>query len=363
VAKKVRGVEMKFKLVLFSLVVLLISCGNQDSEKNPDNDLNQSNAKDNKLIVPVEVMIVTSKTVEQKIPLTGVLQPLHSVDIISEVSGKVQKTIKKLGDKVTTDDVLALIDDKIPLSQFLQAEAQVLYAENDYNIAQLNLKGDEELLANGDISRLEYEQSLLRLKSAKANYLSAKAQLSLMEKGYLDTKIKSPINGYISRKHIDIGTMVSPGIPLYRVVDLATLKIEIGIAQDLIKRISTGSKADLTISALNGHSFEGSVRYISPQADENTGTFKVEIHVKNTKDSKIFAGMTAKVDYALVTTNGSNHVYKVEKDTARLIDISIDETIGSEVVVGEGLVEGDTIVVVGMKNLGKETRVFIEAVN
>jgi RND family efflux transporter MFP subunit len=367
------------KIVLFSLILLFIACSGKSSEQGAAAEQVQTtgeNGKSNRTI-PVEALIVKEKTVNQKIPLTGILQPICEVDIIAEVTGKVEKVVKRLGEKVTTRDTLAFIDDKIPLIQYHQAEAQLLSAENDLQITQLNLKSDEELLTHGDISQLEYEQSLLRLKSAKANYLSAEAQLSLMEKGYEDTRIMSPINGDISRKHIDLGTMVTPGMTLYRVVDLSSLKIELGVAQDLINRIRIGNPAEVTVSSLNGQSFTGYVKYISPQADENTGTFTVEIQVKNTGDTKIYGGMAARVDlvlvtldeqlvipdYALVARNGSNHVYKIEKDIARLIDISINETIGSEVIVGKGLSPGDTIVVVGMKNLGKETKVYIENVH
>jgi RND family efflux transporter MFP subunit len=366
------------KIVLFSLI-LFIACSGKSSEQGADAAQIQTEAGNSKTnrTIPVEALIVKEKTVNQKIPLTGILQPICEVDIIAEVTGKVERIIKRLGEKVTTRDTLAFIDDKIPLIQYHQAEAQLLSAENDLQITQLNLKSDEELLTHGDISQLEYEQSLLRLKSAKANYLSAEAQLSLMEKGYEDTRIMSPIDGYISRKHIDLGTMVTSGMPLYRVVDLSSLKIDLGIAQDLINRIRIGNPAEVTVSSLNGQSFTGYVRYISPQADENTGTFKVEIHVKNNGNKKIYAGMTARVgltlmtldnelvipDYALVARNGSNHVYKIEKDVAHLIDISIKETIGSEVLIEDGLVEGDTIVIVGMKNLGTETKVYIENVH
>jgi membrane fusion protein (multidrug efflux system) len=369
---------MIYKIVLYSLILLLVSCSNKSYEQSAAAEQTQAAAENDKnnRTVAVEAMIVKVKTINQKIPLTGIIEPIYEVDIIAEVSGKVKRIIKKLGERVTASDTLAFIDDEIPLSQYHQTQAQVLSAENDFHITQLNLKSDEELLANGDISKLEYEQSLLRLKSAKANYLSAKAQLSLMKKGYNNTRIMSPISGYISRKYVDIGTMVTPGMLLYRVVDLSTVKIDLGIAQDLINRIRIGSPAAVTISSLNDHSFSGYVKYISPQADENTGTFKVEIQIKNTGDTKIYAGMTARVDltlvtldeqlvipdYTLVARNGSNHVYKIEKDIARLIDISIKETIGSEVIIGAGLFAGDTIVVVGMKNLGKETRVYIENV-
>ena len=226
-------------------------------------------------IIPVEALVIQPQRITQNIPLTGILQPNHQVDIVAEVSGKVTQINKRLGEPVTIKDTLAVIDDKIPLSNYRQARSQVLSAENNLKIAKLNLKSDKELFNNGDISQLAYENSQLAVKSAEASRLSALANLSLLEKNYRDTRITSPINGLISRKNIDMGMMVTPGTPLYRVVDLTTLKIKVGVPQSMISHISTGSSAEVEISALNNQVFKGNVHHISPQADENTGAFEL----------------------------------------------------------------------------------------
>lgn len=362
------------KVVLIIGLVIYFAC----DKNNP----NQGSAKDSDLTgqaklvndIPVEAMVVRAKSVQQNIPVTAILEPMHTVDIVAEVSGKVEAINKKLGDYVTKNDVLGRIDDKIPLSNYRQAKSQVLSAENNLKIAQLNLKSDEKLMQTGDISELEYENSQLAVKMAEANHLSALANLSLMEKTYQDTRISSPFSGLISRKYIDIGMMVTPNMPLYRVVDLSNLKMEVGVPQSLISRVRIGSKAQVAISGLGSEKFDGYVRFVSPQADEQSGSFMVEVHVKNTKDLRIRAGMTAKVEmtlfelgeqlvipkYALVSKNGSDHVYKIKKNKALLTPVFTGETFGSQIVVQEGLVQGDTIVVVGMKNLGLKTDIWIE---
>ena len=367
-------------IALLGLIIVFTSCGQRPpgDQTEADSSTQTEGAEVSQgPMVPVEAMVIRKQTVEQNVPLTGVAQPVLAVDIIAEVSGKVEKIIKKLGDAVTPSDTLAVIDDRIPLSNYRQAQAQALSAENNLKIAELNLNSDEELLQAGDISQLAYENSLLAKKSAEANHLSALANLSLMEKTYEDTRLMSPIRGYVSRKHIDLGTMVSPGMPVYRVVDLSTLKIEVGVPQSMISRVRVGSEATIRFSALGQDVYDGSVRYVSPQADESTGAFTAEIHVQNTRDMRIKAGMTAKIDliltelgeqlvipnYAVVTRNGSRFAYRIENGTAKLTEITAHTAFGSQIVVDSGLAEGDTIVVVGMKNLGVDTKVLIETVN
>ncbi len=373
-------------LSLFMICICLafISCGPeqsaQESMGKTTSGKNQSTENTDVKTTrgtPVEAITVKAESVEQSIPSIGIIKPLHSVDIVAEVSGKVEKINKELGEGVAVEEILAIVDDKIPLGQYRQAKSQVLSAETNLKITRLNLKSDKDLLESGDISMLAYENSSLVVKTAEANHLSALANLSLLEKTYMDTRIKSPISGFISRKYIDIGTMVTPGSPVYRVVDLTTLKIEIGVPQAIITRIKMGSSAKIVISAMGNQTFDGHVRFISPQADEGSGTFAVEIHVANTKELDIRAGMTAKLDllisnnegqivipdHALVKKKGLHYVYKITDDVARLTQISVAGIIGSYVMVKDGLSEGDTIVVVGMKNLGVETKVNIETVN
>ena len=273
--------------------------------------------------------------------------------------------------------MLAVIDDEVPYNQFQQAQAQKLSADNNLKIVQLNLESDQILFENDDISKISYENSVLAVKNAEANQLAAVANLSLLEKNYNNTRIKSPIPGIISRKHIELGTMVNIGLPVYRVVDLSYLKIEIGISQDLVNYVKIGSPVNVQISALNNQTYSGKVRYISPQADEQTGTFKTEIHIPNTQKKEIRAGMTTSGEiiisdkseqlsvpnYALVIKNSDQFIYKVKNNFAELFKIEVGQSLGLNTIVNSGLIEGDTIVVVGMKNLGEKTAVYIETVN
>ena len=91
---------------------------------------------------------------------------------------------------------------------------------------------------------------------------------------------------------------------------------------------------------------------------------------------RIRAGMTAKVDlklsemgeqlvvpdHALVQKNESDFIYVVEKGFAQLTEIDVLQTFGSNAIISSGLTPGDTVVVVGMKNLGVNTPVWVESV-
>jgi len=367
--------KIKFYFMLFTIftgAMLISTCDDQPETDDSAKEQNQPEIN----FIPVEAEIVKLKLVEESIPLTGVLKPIRTVDVIAEESGKVKDIFKELGSFVRAQDALTKIDDVIQLSNYKQAESQVISAENNLGIAAANLESDKILFVNGDISQLAYNNSVLAVKNAEANHLSALAALSITKKSFEDTRIKTPISGLISRKYLNVGTMVNPGMFVYRVVDISKLKIEVGVSQEFVNKVHNGSLAKISVDALNKMVLTGKVEYISPQADENTGNFVVELHVDNTDKMEIRAGMTAKIDlilsidkeeivipeYSIVNKNGNNYVYKISNNKAMLAEIELIETVGSKAIVGSGLSEGDTIVVVGMKNLGEDTPVFIETI-
>jgi len=91
----------------------------------------------------------------------------------------------------------------------------------------------------------------------------------------------------------------------------------------------------------------------------------------------IKAGMSSKVNlvlktrdeqvivpnHALITKNGDKYIYKIENEIAKLKPVKTGNSYGSKTIIEEGITEGDTIVVVGMKNLGMETKVWVETLH
>ena len=353
------------------------------SETQPGTDeqvksnVSKKEAIDSETKIPVEATIVKKQRVEEKLPFTAVLKPLHSVDIISEGTGKIININKDLGSNVNKNEIIAMIDDAVAKSNYDQSKARVLTTENNLEIAKLNLKSDGQLFKNGDISKLQYDNSVLAVKSAEANHLASLANLKFMQKQFEDTRIKSPISGIIARKYVELGDMVNPSLQLFRVVDMNTLKLEIGVPQAYISIVKAGNAAEIIISALKNSTHMGFVKYISPQADENTGAFTTEIHLKNTDDQKIKAGLTSKVNlilktkdkhlitpkHSIITKNYKKYIYKINNSIASLQAITEGGSFGPNTVIESGISEGDTIVVVGMKNLGLETPVWIETLH
>ncbi|MBD3225020.1 MAG: efflux RND transporter periplasmic adaptor subunit [Caldithrix sp.] len=358
-------------LMLSMITILLWSCGRNESG-DETGTIDQAAAD----FVPIEAYVVSTQSLSKTIELTGKLQPMHQVDIVAETGGQVIAVNGRLGESVIPRDTLARIDDEIPGSQLEQARAQALSAKTNLQIAKLNLDSDRQLYESNDISRLAFENSQLAVDNARANYKSALAGLRRARDTFFNTRITSPIPGLISRKYIEKGAMVSAGQPVYRVVDMQTMKITVGVPQDAVSRVRVGNEARVLISALSDTTFTGTVRYMSPQADAQTGTFAAEIHLPNTARRTIRAGMTARVrllieqqgprlvipEYAILPEGEQHKVYAIRDGRAFSRFINLGEQADRRAVVTAGLSLGDTIAAVGIKNLKDSSRVYIEQV-
>ena len=348
----------------------VISCAPQEDA---DSGVTADAVVDTVRAVPVRARVVQQELVEEAVEVTGVIAPHRAVDVVAEAGGKLIRVPAAVGHRVAAGDTLAVIDDRVAASRLEHAKAQVLSARNKLKIARLNFESDRQLLDSGDISRLAFETSRFAVKSAEAELKSNQAELSRARKGFEDTRLTSPIDGWVSRKHVELGAMMSVGKAAYRVVDLTTMKIKLGIPQTAIGRVTPGGSVRITVDALGGRTFDGHVRYVSPQAEEETGAFPVEVHLPNTPGMVIRAGMTARCRVilggsglqfvvpgnAVVARDGKEYVYRIGDGIARLTEVETRETFGAHVAVEAGLEEGDSIVVEGMNRLGAATHVTV----
>lgn len=355
---------------VLALCFCVISCGPQEES---DAAGSAEPGVDTVRAVTVGARVVRQEHVEEAVEVTGVVAPHRAVDVVAEAAGRLTRVMAEVGGRVSSGDTLAVIDDRVAASRLEHAKAQVLSARNKLKIAQLNFESDSQLLDSGDISRLAFETSRFAVKSAEAELKSNLAELSRARKGFEDTRLTSPIDGWVSRKHIERGAMMSVGKAAYRLVDLTTMKIDLGIPQSAIGRITPGGSVHVTVDALGGRTFDGYVRYVSPQAEAATGAFPVEVHMSNTPGMTIRAGMTARCRVilggsglqfvvpgnAVVARDGTEYVYRIWDGIARLTEVKTRKTFGAHVAVEAGLEEGDSIVVEGMNRLGAATNVTI----
>ncbi|MCK4415093.1 MAG: efflux RND transporter periplasmic adaptor subunit [Candidatus Eisenbacteria sp.] len=324
---------------------------------------------------PVEVIALHPCSLRETTVLTGVLDAYRAVDVVSEVSGKITHIHVDIGDRATAGGRLASIDKQVSQETYNQAAAAMIAAVARAHVAREDFVRDSTLHAGGDISQAAFDASSMARTTARADLQGARAARALAHRNLTEAEIRAPFAGYVSRRHCEVGTFVSLGMPLFRIVEIDSLRLLISVSQRNIGRIRPGSEVLMRVEAFPGEQFRGRIRSISPEADELTRTFPVEVILPNPPGAPLRDGLVARATLVLAThenalsvpreavlRNGMGaYVYVISDSTAYRRPIRIGAQIKNRVVIEAGPAAGDTVAVIGVQNLRDSLRVRIEA--
>ena len=216
------------------------------------------------------------------------------------------------------------------------------------------------------VSDSQLDQVKLASSIAEAQFITAKRQLE-------DTKIKTPISGFVTSRNVDIGAMVqaAPQATLVaNIVDISRLKVKLNVSESDAFLLKVGDPVNVTTDVIPGVTFNGRIQSISAKADE-AHTYPVEIIVDNQSMHQLRAGMFARVEFkslknrdvliipreALVGSVKDPKVYVLNNGVVNLRDIKVGNESGTFIQVMSGLSEGETVVTNGQNNLVENAKV------
>jgi RND family efflux transporter MFP subunit len=313
-------------------------------------DAKAAKSQETEKAVSVSVVTVGKTTLSRTLSLIGTITANNDVAIVSETSGRVVAIGAKVGDYKPAGSVIAQVDDELKLANFKSAEVA-------YEKAKKDLERYEALLKEGGISDAQVESARLNFKSAEAQYIVARRQLQ-------DTRITTPISGIVTERRVDIGSVVSNGMVVANVVDIAKLKVKVNVAEKDVFKLKVGEEVEVTTDVYPNVKFKGVIASISAKGDE-AHTYPVEITLNNSKEYPLKAGMFGRVHFtslgerqtlaipreALLGSVRSARVFVAENGVARLRPITVGQEVGKMLEVLEGLQEGELVIVSGQNNL------------
>jgi HlyD family secretion protein len=265
--------------------------------------------------VPVPVTAeVTRGSVIAKVDATGTLAPVTTVQVGSQVSGTVKALFVDYNAHVRKGQVIAELDPSLFQTQVDQARATLIKSQSDVDRAKVEvddsaskLKRAQELSDQKLISRndLETAQSTAMsaeaaLKSAEAQVTQARASLNQTEVNLQHTIIRSPIDGTVISRSVDVGQTVAASMSaptLYVIAqDLTHMQVSASIDESDIGRIQPGQTVSFRVDAYPQQTFRGTVKQVRLDAktEQNVVSYTTMIDVPN-EDLRLKPGMTANV--------------------------------------------------------------------
>ncbi|HZJ52636.1 MAG TPA: efflux RND transporter periplasmic adaptor subunit, partial [Myxococcaceae bacterium] len=249
-----------------------------------------------------------------RVTATGIVSAVLTVQVGSQVSGRIAKLNADYNSTVKKGELIAEIDPALFQANLEQAKANVLAAEGQLKQAEANVLAaqrtydrNKPLRASNLIAQADLDNAETTLQAAKAavvaargNLAQARAQLTQSQVNLAYTRILSPIDGTVISRSVDVGQTVAASLQAPTIFtlagDLQKMQVDTSVAEADVGKLAPGMEATFVVDAFPDERFRGTIRQIrnSPQTQQNVVTYDAVIDVNN-PDLKLRPGMTANV--------------------------------------------------------------------
>lgn len=339
--------------------------------------------------VPVEVNTVTIGSIEAMVELTGWINANSVVAIKSKVPGRVESLQAVFSDgnsvaleegvEVRKGQSLAVIDHDVYAIEVDRTAAAVAAAEAGLQTANVELndaerefkrmaalfEGGSTTAQSRDKAQTAAQMAAAKIKLMESQLRQAKAAMELAGINLRESTIVSPVSGVITKKHIDLGNLVTVGEPIVTIADVNTVKVVVGLADRYAGAVKAGMPVRIKVDAFENRRFEAEIYSVYPAVDEQSRTVQIEIRIDNS-DLLLKPGMFARVtlvmqrkDDAVIIRRDAvlggkidePYVYVVENGIAHKHIVKIGIKQGDKYEITDGLKAGRSLVVNGMQFL------------
>lgn len=241
---------------------------------------------------------VSKRDLRTTISATGSLEPVDQVEIGTQVSGDIAKIRVDFNDKVKKGQVLAELDKSKLKATLTQAEISLHASENDYSYKKSVLERVKKLAANGSASGVELENAEYDFRSAELSLKRAQNDVAVAKLNLSYCVIKSPIDGVVLERSVDVGQTVAASMsaPTLFILakDLSRMRVMASVDEADIGSVKAGQSVEFFVDAFVDELFYGKVHEVrlNPVTTSNVVTYTVVIEAEN-PDLKLLPGMTA----------------------------------------------------------------------
>jgi membrane fusion protein (multidrug efflux system) len=338
--------------IAFIIIVALASIGFVLTKNKAENKAKTDIVAEKNAAVSVKTTQVKTQEVSLDFLANGNFEPIQELTFSAEKSGKVISVLVKEGDYVTVGQTLVIVR-----SDVINVNAQT--AKATYDNAKSDYDRYENAFKSGGVTKQQLDQAKLALTNAGNSLKQANINVG-------DTKVKAPIKGFINKKYIEPGSILTgmPTTALFDIVNVSKLKLKVTVNESQVASLKLGNTINVTSSVFPDKTFAGKITFIAAKADESLN-FPVELEIENSGDKSLKAGMYGTANFgskqkqqltvvprnAFVGSVSSNEVFVVQNGIAKLKKVTSGRILGDLVEIVDGLSDGDTVIVTGQINL------------
>jgi RND family efflux transporter MFP subunit len=318
----------------------------------------------------VSVLSVQPANVPDLVEAVGTLHAAQTSQLAGQMMANIVEIRVHEGDRIQRGQVLAVLDEAQPRAALDRATAAdlasqqgITASDSDFVLAEATFKRYQTLYDKKSVSPQEFDEVKARYQAAearrdmaRAGQAQAKAALQQAHTALGYTHILAPFDGLVTEKKVDVGALVSPGMPIFTVEDLHRYRLEATVNETDLRYVRMGQQPPVIIDAVGDRELKGRVVEIVPAADAASRSFLVKIEIP--PDPALRSGLFGRAQFsrgeksslliprtAVVERGQLQGVYVLDQNRiANLRYITLGKPSGVRVEVLAGLQAGETLV-------------------
>jgi membrane fusion protein (multidrug efflux system) len=215
------------------------------------------------------------------------VEAVHGVTVSADLPGTVERISFESGQSVRAGDVLVELDTR-------QERAQLAALEAQRDLARVNFDRTQQLVDEGVISRLEYDQATAQQKSTAANVAEIRATIERKT-------IRAPFSGILGIRKVNLGQYLAAGSAVVPLQSLNPIYVDFGVPQQVAGQVRVGGNLRVTSEEFAGKAFTGRVTALDSVIDQATRNVQMQATFSN-PEGKLRPGMFVQVEAVLGTS-------------------------------------------------------------
>jgi RND family efflux transporter MFP subunit len=318
----------------------------------------------------VPVVVAQAANVPDVVEAVGTLRAAETSQLAAQMMGNIVEMRVHEGDRVHRGQVLAVLEDAQPRAALdraaaadLAAQQEISAADSNYALAEATLKRYQTLYERKSVSPQEFDEIMARYQAAQARREMARAgqaqakaavQQARTALGY--TRIVAPFDGLVTEKKADVGTLASPGTPIFTVEDLRRYRLEVTVNESDLRYVRPGQQVPVLIDAVGDHELSSTVLEITPAADPASRSFLVKVELPS--DPAFRSGLFGRAQFtrgertalfiprtAVIERGQLQGIYVLDQNRiAGLRYITLGKPLAQQIEVLAGLQAGEQLI-------------------
>ena len=206
----------------------------------------------------------------------GTIRSVHETTIASKLLARVVEVNLKAGQNVHAGDVLVRLDDTDLRARFQQAKAAAASADAVHAQAVSDERRAAQLRKSNVVSQQEYEKDVTAVTSSAADLLRSQEAVKEMQAMLDWATVRSPLDGIVTDKKIDVGDMVTPGQVLLTLFDPKQMQLVASVRESLAYKLQVGQSIGVRVEVLK-KLCSGTISEIVPEAQSASRTFQIKV--------------------------------------------------------------------------------------